>query len=203
MPETRPSKKIAKLFPQTDPLKNQKDQKDGAKAAETSAAGPAAGTNDAAKTARNASTGSAGGAASGGAARDRTEPSCAASSHSPPLPHRAMKRPSPPMPESIIAPRRKRALSEEERALWESVAKQVKPLRKKTSRGEDADRAPLKSCRPRAKSAGLPKSAAISRSAKIPEAGQAAAIGATWAAANARNCRAAGKKSKPGSICTA
>lgn len=39
-----------------------------------------------------------------------------------------MKRPSPPIPES---PRRKRGLSEEERALWESVAKQTKPLRKK------------------------------------------------------------------------
>ena len=43
-----------------------------------------------------------------------------------------MKRPSiPPIPEPIAAPRRKRALSEEEHALWESVAKQVKPLRKK------------------------------------------------------------------------
>jgi DNA-nicking Smr family endonuclease len=41
-----------------------------------------------------------------------------------------MKRP-PPILESIVAPRRRRALSEEERALWESVAKQVKPLRKK------------------------------------------------------------------------
>jgi DNA-nicking Smr family endonuclease len=30
-----------------------------------------------------------------------------------------------------VAPRRKRGLSEEERALWESVAKQVKPLRKR------------------------------------------------------------------------
>jgi DNA-nicking Smr family endonuclease len=30
-----------------------------------------------------------------------------------------------------VSPRRKRALSEEERALWESVAKQIKPLRKK------------------------------------------------------------------------
>jgi DNA-nicking Smr family endonuclease len=30
-----------------------------------------------------------------------------------------------------VVPRRRRALSEEERALWESVAKQVKPLRKK------------------------------------------------------------------------
>jgi len=35
-----------------------------------------------------------------------------------------------PMPDLPAVPRRKRALSEEERALWESVAKQVKPLRK-------------------------------------------------------------------------
>ena len=38
-----------------------------------------------------------------------------------------MKRPPP----ILDPPRRKRALSEEERALWESVAKQTKPLRKK------------------------------------------------------------------------
>ena len=38
-----------------------------------------------------------------------------------------MKRP-PPIPDP---PRRKRSLSEEERALWESVARQIKPLRKK------------------------------------------------------------------------
>lgn len=31
----------------------------------------------------------------------------------------------------VPAPRRKRALSEEERTLWETVAKQIKPLRKK------------------------------------------------------------------------
>lgn len=41
-----------------------------------------------------------------------------------------MKR-STPVPELSEAPRRKRALSEEERALWDSIAKQVKPLRKK------------------------------------------------------------------------
>jgi DNA-nicking Smr family endonuclease len=34
------------------------------------------------------------------------------------------------------SPRRKRALSEEERALWEGVAKEVKPLRKKPSSGK-------------------------------------------------------------------
>jgi DNA-nicking Smr family endonuclease len=41
-----------------------------------------------------------------------------------------MKRP-PVIPELSVAPRRRRALSEEERALWESVAKQTKPLRRK------------------------------------------------------------------------
>jgi DNA-nicking Smr family endonuclease len=38
-----------------------------------------------------------------------------------------MKRP----PQILDPPRRKRALSDEERALWESVARQAKPLRKK------------------------------------------------------------------------
>jgi DNA-nicking Smr family endonuclease len=43
-----------------------------------------------------------------------------------------MKRSSPTsIPELPAPPRRKRALSEEERALWDSVAKQTKPLRKK------------------------------------------------------------------------
>jgi len=40
-----------------------------------------------------------------------------------------MKRPL--APDVSASPRRKRALSEEERALWEAVAKQTKPLRKK------------------------------------------------------------------------
>ncbi|MEN3349066.1 MAG: hypothetical protein V7632_2701 [Bradyrhizobium sp.] len=43
-----------------------------------------------------------------------------------------MKRPAP-IPDLSAPSRRKRALSEEERALWESVAKHVKPLRKKAS----------------------------------------------------------------------
>ena len=42
-----------------------------------------------------------------------------------------MKRRPPPIPDLSEAPRRKRGLSAEERALWESVAKQIKPLRKK------------------------------------------------------------------------
>jgi DNA-nicking Smr family endonuclease len=77
-----------------------------------------------------------------------------------------MKRPSPPpIPESIVAPRRKRALSEEERALWESVAKQIKPLRKKPR----APKAPIEELPAAAKSAGLSKLPANARSAKIPK----------------------------------
>jgi DNA-nicking Smr family endonuclease len=41
------------------------------------------------------------------------------------------RRPSNLIPELPEPPRRKRGLSEEDRALWESVAKQVKPLRKR------------------------------------------------------------------------
>jgi len=44
-----------------------------------------------------------------------------------------MKRQPPPTLSELAAPsRRKRALSHEEHALWESVAKQIKPLRKKS-----------------------------------------------------------------------
>jgi DNA-nicking Smr family endonuclease len=50
-----------------------------------------------------------------------------------------MKRqPSTSIPELPPSPRRKRALSEEERALWERVAKEIKPLRKKPRSGEAA-----------------------------------------------------------------
>jgi DNA-nicking Smr family endonuclease len=41
------------------------------------------------------------------------------------------RRTSIPILDLPVAPRRKRSLSEEERALWESIAKQTKPLRKK------------------------------------------------------------------------
>ncbi|MHB8269401.1 Smr/MutS family protein [Bradyrhizobium sp.] len=78
-----------------------------------------------------------------------------------------MKRPSPPpFPESSVAPRRKRALSEEERALWESVAKQVKPLRKKP-RAPKASAAPVEEVPVAAKAAGSPKHPPSARPAKI------------------------------------
>jgi DNA-nicking Smr family endonuclease len=75
-----------------------------------------------------------------------------------------MKRPSS-IPESIVLPRRKRALSEEERALWESVAKQIKPLRKRP-RALKAAIAPVEALAAAAKSAGSPKLSANAQSAK-------------------------------------
>ncbi len=81
-----------------------------------------------------------------------------------------MKRP--PILESIVAPRRKRALSEEERALWESVAKQVRPLRKKP-RAPKASAAPVEAPPAAARSAALPKSAASPRSPKTPKQNKA------------------------------
>jgi DNA-nicking Smr family endonuclease len=77
-----------------------------------------------------------------------------------------MKRPSPPMPQSIIAPRRKRALSEEERALWESVAKQVKPLRKRPRAPKAPIAAIVEDGFVAAKSTAAPKSPANARAAK-------------------------------------
>jgi DNA-nicking Smr family endonuclease len=62
-----------------------------------------------------------------------------------------MKRP----PQILDPPRRKRTLSEEEHALWESVAKQIKPLRKKhriavpqAARSAAETPAPTKAARP-------------------------------------------------------
>jgi DNA-nicking Smr family endonuclease len=68
-----------------------------------------------------------------------------------------MKRqPSTSIPELAAPPRRKRNLSEEERALWESVAKQTKPLRKKP-RTAKAEGAPAAEAPAAAKPAAPPK----------------------------------------------
>jgi DNA-nicking Smr family endonuclease len=80
-----------------------------------------------------------------------------------------MKRPSPPLPESVVVPRRKRALSEEERALWESVAKQVKPLRKKP-RALKTSTTPDEEAPAGEKAAGSPKHPPAAGPAKILKA---------------------------------
>jgi DNA-nicking Smr family endonuclease len=71
------------------------------------------------------------------------------------------RRPSGSIPELPEPPRRKRGLSEEDRALWESVAKQVKPLRKRR-----ASKPPVVTMDAESKAA--PKPAASSRPAAPP-----------------------------------
>jgi DNA-nicking Smr family endonuclease len=65
-----------------------------------------------------------------------------------------MKRPSFSMPD-LPAPSRKRHLSEEERALWENVARQLKPLRKKPRLAKHAASPAAES--PAAKAAASPR----------------------------------------------
>jgi DNA-nicking Smr family endonuclease len=75
-----------------------------------------------------------------------------------------MKRP-PTIPMELSAPpRRKRGLSEEERALWESVAKQTRPLRKRPRTLKPQDLAPAAEAPP----AKLAASSKPLASAKIP-----------------------------------
>jgi DNA-nicking Smr family endonuclease len=69
-----------------------------------------------------------------------------------------MKRqPSTSIPELAASLRRKRSLSEEERALWESVAKQTKPLRKKPRPAKAEAAAPAAEALIAAKPAAPPK----------------------------------------------
>jgi DNA-nicking Smr family endonuclease len=77
-----------------------------------------------------------------------------------------MKRPpSIPTPELPAAPHRKRSLSEEERALWEMVAKQTKPLRKKHRAAKRPADSPVAEAAPSAAAKPL-------LSARIPRAPQ-------------------------------
>jgi DNA-nicking Smr family endonuclease len=90
-----------------------------------------------------------------------------------------MKRSSTSIPEMPGPPRRKRSLSEEERALWEHVAKQLKPLRKKSHGTKAQVESPGVSAATAVKPAAPPKppaSVKISRAPK-PEAPPLAPIG--------------------------
>jgi DNA-nicking Smr family endonuclease len=79
-----------------------------------------------------------------------------------------MKRsPSTLIPELSPPPRRKRALSEEERVLWESVAKQTKPLRKRSRAAKPQLAAPDSATPVVAKAATAPKA---HPPAKVPRA---------------------------------
>jgi DNA-nicking Smr family endonuclease len=80
-----------------------------------------------------------------------------------------MKRSSTPIPELPIAPRRKRALTEEERALWESVAKQTKPLRKKPRAAKGEVAVPAADAPDARISAASPKLPASAKAVRVPQ----------------------------------
>jgi DNA-nicking Smr family endonuclease len=80
-----------------------------------------------------------------------------------------MKRqPSTSIPELAASLRRKRSLSEEERALWESVAKQTKPLRKKPRAAKAEAAAPAAEALIAAKPAAPPKPLPSSKISRAP-----------------------------------
>ena len=81
-----------------------------------------------------------------------------------------MKRLSPTLiPELSAPPHRKRALSEEERALWESVAKQTKPLRKRARTTKPPVASPDSKMPAAAKAVVPPKPCPAARIARAPK----------------------------------
>ena len=90
-----------------------------------------------------------------------------------------MKRPPTSIPELSAPPRRRRSLSEEERALWESVAKQTKPLRKKPRATKPHAPPAAAAALPAAKSVNSPKHLPPPRLARVakPAAPPLAPIG--------------------------
>jgi DNA-nicking Smr family endonuclease len=81
-----------------------------------------------------------------------------------------MKRLSPTLiPELSAPPHRKRALSEEERALWESVAKQTKPLRKRARTTKPPVASPDSKMPAAAKAVAPPKPSPAARIARAPK----------------------------------
>jgi DNA-nicking Smr family endonuclease len=80
-----------------------------------------------------------------------------------------MKRsPSTSIPELSPPPRRKRALSEEERVLWESVAKQTKPLRKRSRAAKPQLAAPDSQTPVATKAAAAPKAHPAAKAPRAP-----------------------------------
>jgi DNA-nicking Smr family endonuclease len=81
-----------------------------------------------------------------------------------------MKRPpATSIPELPAVPRRKRALSEEERALWDSVAKQIKPLRKKPRTTKPQNTTPIPETALAVKPATSPKPLPPTRISSAPK----------------------------------
>jgi DNA-nicking Smr family endonuclease len=73
------------------------------------------------------------------------------------------------LPELSVSPRRKRSLSEEERALWESVTKQTKPLRKKPRAARALAASPETEALAAAKPGPLPKPVPLAKMPRAPK----------------------------------
>jgi DNA-nicking Smr family endonuclease len=80
------------------------------------------------------------------------------------------------IPELSAPPHRKRALSEEERALWESVAKQTKPLRKKPRTMKPQVASPVSKMPAAAKAVAPPRPSPAVRIARAPKPNPAPAV---------------------------
>ena len=78
-----------------------------------------------------------------------------------------MKRP--PLIPELSAPRRRRGLSDEERALWESVAKQTKPLRKRSRAAKPPEALPSAETPPTAQPAVAPKLLLSAKVQRVPK----------------------------------
>jgi DNA-nicking Smr family endonuclease len=74
------------------------------------------------------------------------------------------------IPELAASPRRKRSLSDEEHALWESVAKQTKPLRKKQRAAKTEGAAPAAEALVAAKPVVPPKPLPLAKISRAPPA---------------------------------
>jgi DNA-nicking Smr family endonuclease len=81
------------------------------------------------------------------------------------------------IPELAGSPPRKRSLSDEERALWESVAKQTKPLRKKPRAAKAEGTAPAAEVLVAAKPVAPPKPLALAKISRAPAAPPLALLG--------------------------
>jgi DNA-nicking Smr family endonuclease len=77
--------------------------------------------------------------------------------------------PSIPIPELAAPPRRKRGLSEEERALWESVAKQTKPLRRRPRVAKPPADSPVADSPVAAKAGASPRHVPPAKIARTPK----------------------------------
>ena len=87
-----------------------------------------------------------------------------------------MKRSSSTLIPELSSPHRKRALSEEERALWESVAKQTKPLRKRARTTKPPVASPDSKMPAAAKAVAPPKPSPAVRIARAPKPNPAPAV---------------------------